>query len=63
MTFKMKCVECGNEFEATQSKAKFCGPACYREGMRKLNRVRNRGKEYRKKTVYPAVRRWQRKRR
>jgi len=63
MMLKKKCALCEKEFLTTQSKAKFCGPACYREGMRKLNRVRNRGKEYRKKTVYPATRRWQRKRR
>jgi hypothetical protein len=31
--------------------------------MRKLNRARSRDKEYREKVMYPATRRWQRKRR
>ena len=63
MLYKKKCVLCEKDFLANRSYTKFCGPVCYREGMRKLNRVRNRGKKYREKVVYPATRRWQKKRR
>ncbi len=63
MPIKIKCFECGKEAEVKNPKTKFCGPACYREAMRKLNRARSRDKEYRKKKMYPATKRWLMKKR
>jgi len=57
MFYKKKCMLCEKEFLAKHPSAKFCGPVCYREGMRKLNRARSRDKEYREKVMYPATRR------
>jgi predicted RNA-binding Zn-ribbon protein involved in translation (DUF1610 family) len=62
MLYKKKCALCEKEFMAKHPSAKFCSPVCYREAMRRLNRLRNRGKEYRKKVIYPATKRWLKKR-
>ncbi len=61
MPYQKKCAVCEKDFLAKRPYTKFCGPACYREGMRRLNRARSRDIEYREKKMYPAARRWLRK--